>query len=320
MTSATTSGALSGAASGAAAGSVAGPWGIVIGGVIGGVAGLISGSSADAQADSQSAWAEYNNIAAYNQSVRNVQSAYDIANYNAEVSLIAADFNAKSVEASSARNAAVILQVADFNDTLLEIQLEALWGDLGLDLELLGQMAAREKGTIVADQAASGTIIGEGSNVDVVTSQQAQRALDANIIMFDADRQAANIQNARTQGRWEAKTAASNVVWEGQQAAYTSRVTTALTTNASRVTSSISSNAQVSSAGAALTSGASSIAVLEGARSTQNTQNLVAGLFQAAGTAAQSYSTTQQTKLLAQQYAAQSNQAPTVSTATGVTK
>ena len=283
MTSGAASGAVSGAASGAAAGAVLGPWGAAIGGIVGGVVGLFSGKSADDQQESQAAWAQYNSVVQYNTSIANAQSLYDLSTYNAVLSKQLTEANVASGLSKSRYNAALVRATTQYNSDLLGIQLGAIWEDLDLDLVHLENYRQREKGAIVADQGASGTLIGEGSNFEAVSSQTAQRALDANALMFGAERQAANVENAKAKNNWEGSVATQNLLYEGQQAAQSARLSNFYQTQGSLATAAVTANAQTRSAQNALAAGGTSIQLNSEYQSLQNTQDLTAGLFQAAG-------------------------------------
>ena len=83
----------------------------------------------------------------------------------------------------------MIFATTSYNALLQEQELSRLWEDEGLALEQLGAERARERGGIIAEQGASGTVIGEGSNEDVIVSQMTQEAMDATVIQHGADRQ-----------------------------------------------------------------------------------------------------------------------------------
>lgn len=282
--SAQTSQAVSGAAQGAAYGSVLGPWGIAGGAVIGGVAGLISGGSADAQQENQEAWAKYNNRMRYNTSLYNIDSFLKISEMNAAATRAAANLNATAIESGAQYNAAMTFGVVQYNAELQELELERIWEDEDLALEQLATYRNRERGVIVADQAASGTVIGEGSNADVIISQQAQEALDATIIMHGADRKAADVGNAIARGRWEGTTEINKILWQGRVQSYVTRANATIQAGSQVVGSRIKANADLYSAEQAFNTGGYAVEMSQAQFNSQNVQNMTTGLFNAGGT------------------------------------
>jgi len=285
MASAQSSQAISGAAQGAAMGAVVGGTpGALIGGGIGFIGGLFSGSSADRQFKNQMAWAKYNNIVSYNAAAFNVESSMQIAMLQAGFNMSQAGAEAAAARAVARYNANIIGMTLLYNTQLATEDLYRVWEAESLDLTQLEIFRAREQGVIIADQSASGTVIGEGSNADVVISQQTQRELDKTIIMQNADIAAADIQNKMAQGVWQGEVAIQQTLWEGEMSAYMS-TTRAAASNASMLgTTFLQGKAAMWSADSAFQSGQYGIAQSRYAFSQQQTQNLVSGLFKAGGT------------------------------------
>lgn len=281
------SGAAQGATTGFAMGG--GPWGAVIGGIIGGFGGLISGAAADAQFANQTAWAQYNNQMRYDTAMYNIDSSLAIAGLNAMASMQSAQINSQAAMAAAAYNANIISATVQYNTLLQNEELSRVWQAEDLDLEQLELYRQRERGAIVADQAASGTVIDEGSNAEVVISQDAQRAMDANIIMYNADAQAADIQNSIAQGRWQGQVAISQTMWEGQMSAYTTMANAKIQTGVGLLGAQIQATANRYTAEQGLYAGNMNIFMGENAFSAQNTQNMISGLFQAGGSFATGY-------------------------------
>ena len=178
------------------------------------------------------AWNQYNTQMQYNTDLGNIQAQTAIAGVNAAMQLQAGKINAAlemeagMLNAASARriaayNAQLTTATALYNDSLYEQELGLLWESMDLDLLLMSNQRAVERGAIVADQGASGTVIGEGSNADVVVSQMTQESLDATVIRHQADREAKKISDARAQSMWQAQNEFAQTLWMGEMEAYT---------------------------------------------------------------------------------------------------
>jgi len=283
MTSAATSSALSGAASGAVLGSQILPgWGTVIGGVIGGVAGLISGSAADADQKNASAWAIYNNNMKLKTDLYNIDSETMLSNFNAASVMLSGNLAASSIKATADYNAAMTYFTTLHTDDLLEQELTQVWQDSNLDLTQLEQFKLREQGALVASQAASGTVIGSGSNAEAVIDQNTQRAIDSEVIMFNADRKAADISNEKAASLWKGQVAIDQILWEGQLQSYNTKANAAIQAGTIGLTNRIRSKANTYTAYQNYNAGSNAVTVANSRFSSQQTQALVKGLFKAA--------------------------------------
>ena len=228
MPSARTSGELSGGlgagASGAIAGlQVGGPWGALIGFGVGLVFGGAAGKRQDAMFANQQAWAEYGNELRYNAAIFNIRNQAILSTYNAYAAIQAAELSARQQEQMSYYNAGLIYATNQYNRKLLDQELDRIWQAEGLAIEQIVQFRARERGGLIAGQGASGTLIGEGSNKDVITSQMATEAFEKLIIRTGADRQVADIRNKKAQSSWQAEMAINTKIYEGQVGAYLAR-------------------------------------------------------------------------------------------------
>ena len=175
MPSARTSGALSGAAQGAVTGTMIFPgWGTLIGAGVGLVLGDISGGAQDDQFATQQAWQKYGNRLRYNAAVFNIRNQAVLSTINAMSVVRSAELSARQQEKMSYYNAGLIYSTQQYNERLLDQELDRIWQAEDLALEQILQVRARERGGLIAGQAASGTVIGEGSNFDVIVSQKTQ--------------------------------------------------------------------------------------------------------------------------------------------------
>ncbi len=312
MTTAATSGLTTGAAGGFVSGAVIGAsygsavplYGTLIGGVVGaivgGLGGWLSGSSADSQFSNQQAWSMYNARMQYDVALGNIFAQTMLANYNANLAMQAGQIRAGAILDTAAYNSGIIRNTVDYNDTLLEEELSLMWEASELDLMLIEQQRARERGTMVATQAASGTVIGEGSNADVIVDQKTQEALDTFVIRHGADIQASKIQNARAQSRWQGEVQIQKTLWEGELGAYVTMANASLQASGIRTSAAVSGLANMQSAKFGLQSAFFGQEMASSAFSANNTQNLVSGMFSAAASGASAYaamSTPQTTNL-----------------------
>jgi hypothetical protein len=201
-----------------------------------------------AQNRNQQAWNLYNARQQYGTDQFNIAARGMIAQSNAALAMSAAELRAKVGESMARTNADIVWNTALYNDTLLEDELEVMWDSLELDQELLANERAVERGAMLAAQSASGTVMGQDSNAEVITDQMVQENLDAFILRHGADIKAAQIANARAQGLWEANMEAKRILWEGKLGGMASRIGGAMDAAAGLVSANISNIADSVSA------------------------------------------------------------------------
>lgn len=257
---------------------------------------LVSAASAISQsgqqqqaASTQGTWTRYNAQMGYNTTVGNIRSQMNLTRVNAMFAMRAGAAQTGVIAAQARYNAQMIYATTMYNDELLERELELMWDGTELTLEQLEDQRAVERGAIVANQAASGTVIGEGSNAEVIIDQKTQEAMDAFIIRHNADIQASNITNARTQGLWQGQAQSQRVIFEGQLQAASVMNNAIASAAGGLATSAISGMANLKSADYALRAGMSQgdIYQMQGNQAAQN--NLFQGLFSAAGQGISAY-------------------------------
>jgi len=284
MTTAKTSGFISGAAGGAAIGSSFGAPGAIVGGVIGGVTGLFGGSAQDAAQANQEAWQQYNAITSYNTAIDNIGLNIDLGEFNTTLAELEGDLNSSTVQYTANVNADIIAATTSYNDLLYDADLEKLWTASGLDLHNITNQRAVERGHLVAAQGASGTIIGTGSNKDVVIDQTTQEYIDRTVVKYNADVKAADILNAQSQSNWRGQLAEAKTKWDGEMSAYTIKRNAAVKAFANTQSTVLTAIGNLKSATSSLSAGNAQVAINSSTASARNTQNMVAGLFSAAGT------------------------------------
>ncbi len=138
-----------------------------------------------------------------------------LAQHNAKMIQQSTDFNIKLLETTSVHNARIIAATTGYNNSLLDSELEDIWEAAELDVLHLQNQRAREAGEITAIQASSGTVIGEGSNADVLIDQRAQAALDELVVRHGAQREAEQVRNQQARNSWDGIMAIRNLQWEG---------------------------------------------------------------------------------------------------------
>lgn len=282
-------GFISGAAQGAATGSALGPWGALGGAVIGGIFGASSARADEAHQQNREEWMHFNSRMEYDVNMYNIRSRSAISRGNITSLLTSARGENAAISANTRYNTSLLLQSIMYDRSLLDSELEALWVASDLDLQQLEMYRARERGGIIADQAASGTVLHEGSNADVVVSQMAQEALDEAVIRHNAISGANDIKNQMATSSWNGQVAIQRNEWEG--ALTMSRNASRAASDAASIflTDKITSQADTYTAVRAMQTGNSNIAIDRADFNYQSDQNFAAGLFSAAGTAVGQY-------------------------------
>ena len=191
-------------------------WWMAIPAVISLVSSFSQSSQQAAAGEQAASWARYNANMGYQVASGNIAARTQLAMLNAQAAQTTAQVQAGAIMGSAGFNAAMVQATTRYNDLLMKEEEDLLWEQMGLDLKLLGQQRAQERGEIIANQAASGTVIGEGSNADVVISQKTQEALDAFVVRHNADVQANKIMNARAQNMWQGEAQVRKITYEGQ--------------------------------------------------------------------------------------------------------
>lgn len=283
-------GTASGAVSGATMGSSFGPWGTAIGGVVGGLAGYFAGGSSgranDAQAYNQAAWGRYNANMGYNISMNNIMAQGMIAGVNARATMAAASVNSKVMLQTAQYNMNAIAQTTRYNSSLLDEELALMWEATDLDLTMIQDQRARERGTMLSVQAASGTVMNQDSNFDVIVAQKTMEAQDMFVVQHNGEIAAANILNQKAQGKWEGAVAMQKLQWEGQLGSWATMANARIQAGAGLASAAISGMAGQQSAMYQRDAGLAQASMNFSNYQTSNTNSMVSGLFSTAGQAA----------------------------------
>lgn len=237
----------------------------------------------------QAQWQKFDSQRRYDSAMTNLQAQRYIAAANAKSVQAGAKVKAELIENEALFNVGMIEATTNYNSSLLDYEEELLWEQMDLDLSLLERQRARERGSIKAQQSASGTVMGEGSNAEVIIDQKTQEALDSFVVRRNADIAARKISNKQAQSEWQGQMAIQKTLWQGQlqQASAFSQ--------ASGQAASIIAQSNISAAAGKISAGFARDSAWHGARNTQQAgkdaswNQLTTGLFSAAAQGAQAY-------------------------------
>lgn len=199
------------------------------------------------------------------------------------------DLDIETNNAGILANASLIQQTQEFNDMLYEQGVIETWTSANLDLELLGYQRARERGAIVANQGASGTVIGEGSNRDVVIDQMTQEALDKYIIKVGADQKVRDLTNARLQSKYQADMEIKKLAYEGRIENRNAILSTKFAVAEEKATAGIEYVTNMALATMGYSADSDSAKNIYDANNAKSKANLTAGLVGAVGTMGSAY-------------------------------
>lgn len=139
------------------------------------------------------------------------------AQYNAELMQRQAGFNIQQNQQAVEYNVNTLNLVNGYNSLLADEELRQVYQQHGLEEFYLHTDLAIAKGAAIGRQAISGTVIGEGSNQDVVNSLAYESAIANLVLDTQAYETAIGIQNEVAKGNWETTMAINKVLFEGEQ-------------------------------------------------------------------------------------------------------
>lgn len=258
-------------------------WPMVIAGVATAVSSYSTSKSASKQNKIQKAQNEFNAMMQNTTNLQNVMKNMMLTKFNNDQlirdTMIKVGVNHQNAE----YNMEVIRATADYNDSLMAEDLSIMWDSMELDLFHLGQQRTQERGSILAMQAASGTLINEGSNADIIMQSIAQESLDTLVVKRNADITASQINNARAQGMWQAEQEMSKIAYDDQMGATVSMINMSAAVEGANFQANLDAIAKVGSSGQQLASNMSNAEVQYNQNNTQINNNLANGMFSAAG-------------------------------------
>ena len=181
------------------------------------VAGSISSAaSARSEGNRATIYAGYNAIQTRQWGLEQANMIAVAGQYNANQ--IISNYNAKSALAAKAReyNIAALRSAQELNELQALEEIDSIMDAQELDTELLHVDTAKAIGSTIAQQAGSGTVIGEGSNADVVVAMKAKEALMDLVIDTNAVNAINEVKNGLAIGDFETESAVRKIMWEGE--------------------------------------------------------------------------------------------------------
>ena len=177
--------------------------------------GISSANAAKAEARRAQQYAAYNSISSMSWGREQGMMTLMAAQYNSALIRSQATYNAGLRANAIEYNVKQIRDVAEYNSLLADTELASMYDSLELDKELARRESAKKQGMMIANQAASGTIIGEGSNAEVISQMMADESMQYMIMDANAENRALSIVNAQAQGEWEAEMQVNKLRYEG---------------------------------------------------------------------------------------------------------
>lgn len=265
------------------------PYWFLIPAAISAVGAISSAVSGRAQSENQQAWSEYNATMQNQIDRSNIESQTMLGMFNAVSSMQAAQKSSESIASTASYNASLIAATTEYNNSLLSQDLEEMWEASGLDLAHLEQQRAQERGGLRAQIAASGTVIDEGVNKDLVVNQMAQEKMDAFVIGRNADLKAASIQDQIAENVWKGQMEVEKTIWEGQMASYNLRTDTQTQVMSGLANTLISRGANQQSADLSYKAGMAGAQLTGSQNSIKIQNNLTSGLVSSVGQGVSAY-------------------------------
>jgi len=194
-------------------------WGLI-------AAAVISAASAAARGSAQSAASKRNAANARNLAWFNASQTIRWGERQSAMHLMSAQANAYSIIQAlkldkedaavvTERNVSQLRLVQAYNSDLADTELDSLYESLDLDKQLATRAAKEARGQVIATQAASGTVVGSGSNADVISQILADEEFQTLVMQQNAENNASAILNAKAQGEWQTEAQIANLRFNG---------------------------------------------------------------------------------------------------------
>ena len=249
----------------------------------------VSAMSQKAAGENAAAWQQYNAEMEYHNAQVNIKNQTAITEANATALAMQTGMDNSSLLADMDMNSQLIEATTMYNDSLFEQDLVNNWEAAGLDLKLLQQQRMRERGSMEAQQAASGTIMASGSNAQVIVDQKTQEALDAFVINKNADLRANEILNARAKNLYEGEMALRKLEYEGKQVVNRNTTNAKMQLAHMETSQNLANISAETNARMGKSSANSNAEITRGNANAQATNTLAQGLFQGAASGVNSY-------------------------------
>ncbi|RLC85489.1 MAG: hypothetical protein DRJ03_11495 [Chloroflexi bacterium] len=198
---------------------------MVVNAVIAGVAavaniagGIASSNAAKAEAERASQYASYNAGQQVSQAQTQAQYVMIAAMFNANQASQQASYNATQNKAWIDYNNEMSLAVDEYNSLLYEDQVSQILEASSFDKFQITRSSNHARGDMIAQQGASGTTVGVGTNRDAVIEHMAEEELMKFVVDHNAVNAVNSIRNADALGQWEGSMARQKMTYEGQLA------------------------------------------------------------------------------------------------------
>ena len=172
------------------------------------------------------AGAQYRNAEnAWNTALWNAQNTFNTGMFqtaivgnsgrtNALQQALVATMNINDLKRVAEYNMDLQKQVTEYNTAMLMDELPQLAAQRDLNLLHIRQEGARTQGSLVAYQAASGTTIGTGANMDVLVDSKTQQLLDEQVVMLQHKWQVDAVFDAIAKNEWEGQMAIDKAAFD----------------------------------------------------------------------------------------------------------
>jgi len=272
-------------------------WWMLIPAALSAISSVQNRQETTAQNLSNKRWNQYNATMQYNTDLNNLISQSAITGLNVKMLMASAAATSEATNALVDFKSRQIMEISLYNDQLFEEDLKTLWEEANLDLKLIEMQRAKERGEIEVTQSASGTVMGQDSNADVIVDQMAQEAMDKFIIQRGAELKAAKINNARAQSLFLGQQQIKAIVTEGQVNNATANAQAAIQAAGMTAQNAIATNAGLKTAYNSWTSGMIGADITASDNQTSINNQFSSGMFSSIGKGFSSYMDSKQPEL-----------------------
>ncbi len=171
-------------------------------------------------ANYRSAVLQYNADQNYNAALYNSATIGSTARLDALRTITATTLNIRQLKEAADFNMSIQKAATEMNLALLSDQLPQLLDQYNLDTAYLQQNAARQEGTIIASQAASGTVISSGSNALTLMDHQTQTQLAQSVLDLNLHTAQKSVFDAMAKSQWEGQMQIDAIAFSANQQLY----------------------------------------------------------------------------------------------------
>jgi len=162
---------------------------------------------------------------AYNTALWNAQSTLQTGTFNALMvgnagrsnaaqGVLTSMLNIRQVKHVAEYNMALQKEVTEYNTALMLDMLPQMAEAYDLNLTHIRQTAARTEGSLVAYEAASGTVVGTGSNRDVIVDSRTQQLMDEMVVGLQYQWDVEAVFDAIHKNEWEGQMALDKMAFD----------------------------------------------------------------------------------------------------------